>query len=172
MLPELSQNFQHLASRDRFVRPLHCFMSTKADVLAITQRFAAALDNESYETLRSILAPDCGYEVRGETFIGHDAIIESYRHHGAIARRLFHAIEYRSELRKTGPRTICISFFDRITEKEMTHEYQCRQHLDVGLGGFITRIRHEELPGEREGLREFCAACGVNLDQATDKESS
>jgi hypothetical protein len=147
-------------------------MAVTPNINEIAHRFANALDQENYEAVRVMLAPDCRYEGRTETLVGPDAIVSSYRHHGATAQRLFDTIEYRSEPVRIDDHTACIRFFDSISKHGRTHVYQCQQRLQLRSDGLIASIRHEELPGARERLLEFCAACGVTLDDATDKHTT
>jgi hypothetical protein len=147
-------------------------MAATPSINEIAHRFAGALDREDYEAARAMLTPDCRYEGRTGTVVGPDAIVSSYRHHSATARRLFDTVEYRSEPQRIDDDTACVRFFDCISKHGQTHVYQCQQRLQLRSDGLIASIRHEELPGARERLLEFCAACGVTLDDGTDNHTT
>jgi hypothetical protein len=133
------------------------------DVLAVARGFAGALDRENYKAARAMLAADCGYQGPAGALLGPDAIVSSYRDQDTAARQLFDAVEYRSKITRTGADNACISFSDHIVSGGRKHVYRCRQRLHFRPDGLIDCIEHEELPGERERLLRFCAACGVNL---------
>jgi hypothetical protein len=129
-------------------------------LLDSAQRFAAALDAEDYESVRALLAANCSYHSPGGLLTGPDAILASYREHGQSASHRFDKIEYRSAVESIGPREALITFVDRVTLRRATHEFRCQQRIRIGVGGLIEEIRHEEIPGERERLREFEASAG------------
>ena len=138
-------------------------MPMQTNVTEIAQRFASALDREDYEAARAKLAADCRYEARTEVVAGPDAIVSSYRSQGETARRLFDAVDYRSEPVNAGADTACVAFSDRLSKHGRTHTFECQQWLYFQPDGLIARIVHEDLPGERQRLLEFCATCGVTL---------
>jgi hypothetical protein len=123
--------------------------------LTIARRFAAALDAEDYMSARALLAEQCVYETGGAVVVGVDAIIESYQTNGKAAQRRFDEIEYASYVEKTGPWSAVIDFTDRVRLGSEWHEFRCRQHVKVGQSGLVEKIKHEDLPNEREQLKEF-----------------
>jgi SnoaL-like domain len=133
-------------------------------VLAVARRFARALDRENYDAVEGLLAADCGYQGPVRALLGPEAIVSSYRDQAALARQLFDAVEYHSEIATTGADTACVSFSDHIVSGGRKHVYRCRQLLHFRTDGLIDCIEHEELPEERDRLFRFCAECGVNLD--------
>jgi hypothetical protein len=126
---------------------------------------------EEYDVVRALLAPDCQYETRTGPIFEADAIVDSYRDAGKKARLLFDTVEYESVLLSAKADTADISFSDRLTKDGKQHLYRCRQRLSFNPGGLLSRIVHEELPGERQRLLEFCAGCGVNLIDANPGRS-
>jgi hypothetical protein len=127
-------------------------------ILELARRFAAALDGEDYETARASLAAGCVYEAPEGELIGPEAIVASYSQNGVAARGRFAKIEYTSEVAATGPAEAVITFTDRVMLGGQWHAYRCRQHIRLDATGLIEHIRHEELPGERERVRQFEAA--------------
>jgi ketosteroid isomerase-like protein len=143
----------------------------KASALELASRFARALDQGDYDIVRALLAPDCHYETRTGPIFGADAIVDSYRDAGKTARSLFDNAEYQSALLGAKADSADISFSDRLSKDGRQHVYRCRQRLFFNPGALISRIVHEELPGERQRLLEFCAGCGINLTDANPGRS-
>ena len=123
--------------------------------MKIAQQFAAALDVEDYTTARALVSPECVYDIGAAKLVGVDPIIDSYAKNGEQAKTRFDAIEYASRVEPTGSAAAVITFTDRVCLAGKWHEYHCRQHLSVNDAGFITAIRHEEIPGERDRLTAF-----------------
>ena len=53
-------------------------------------------------------------------------------------------------------------FADQLSCGEKNHIYRSRHFLDFSLAGEIVRIRQEEIPGERQQLKEIIKECGVD----------
>jgi hypothetical protein len=134
-----------------------------AMILQSAQRFAAALDAEDYEGVRATLAADCVYHAPEGLQIGPDEIVKSYRQNGASARDRFEKIEYESRVEAIGPTDALITFIDRVTLRGAWHEFRCRQRIRIGAGGLVEQIWHEEIPGERERLRQFEAGAAGRI---------
>lgn len=118
-------------------------------------RFAAALDAEDDVAVSACLASGCEYEAPEGVLIGPEAIVDSYRKNAVAARGRFAKIEYASEVATVGRAEVVITFIDRLMLGGVWHEHRCRQHIRLNRAGLIEHIRHEELPGERERLRQF-----------------
>lgn len=129
----------------------------------IAQQFADSLNADDYETVRALLAENCRYQARTETITQPDAITRSYRANSLFARTLFDRVEYSSEILQSVSDTARITFVDKLHKGDRTHVYQCQQTVHIRPDGLIDRIKHQELPGERERLLEFCASCNVHL---------
>jgi hypothetical protein len=118
-------------------------------------RLAAALDAEDYVAARAVLAVGCVYHTGTTTLTGQDVILASYRANAEAARGRFDEVGYASRVELSGEAEAVITYTDRVRRGGEWHEYRCRQHVRVGPAGLVEEIRHEELPGERERLREF-----------------
>jgi hypothetical protein len=151
--------------------PGYFLLPVKASVPELALRFARALDLGDYDVVRALLAPDCHYETRTGPIFEADAIVDSYRGASKTARSRFDIVEYESALLGAGIDTAEILISDRLTKNGRQHLYRCRQRLFFTPGGLVSRIVHEELPGERQRLLEFCAGCGVNLIDANPGRS-
>ncbi len=124
----------------------------------VAARFAAALDADAFEVVRPLLAPECVYEVRGETLVGRDAILRSYAAASRAGRRRFDHVTYASAVEDTEVGAL-VRFVDVLGLGGREHRHTSHQHLTLGPSGSrVTRIVHEDLPGEREALAAFEAA--------------
>ena len=162
----LSMVIALVALKPRLSEGMNCNYPTrqmKHSPTELALRFARALDREDYDVVRALLAPDCRYEARGGPISGADAIVDSYRCAGRTARSLFDTVDYESGLISAHANVADISFSDRLTKDGKQHLYRCRQRLLFTPGDLVSRIVHEELPGERERLLEFCHASAVIL---------
>lgn len=117
-------------------------------------QFAAALDAEAYDEAIALLADECVYESPDGTLTGPEPIIASYRDKGEGASSRFDEITYRSQVEPIGDE-FAVTYFDGLRKGDRRHEFRCRQWLRVNTDGRIAAIRHEELDGERDRLREF-----------------
>ena len=134
-------------------------MPTK-DALAVAKRFATALDRCDLAEAGLCLASDCHYEIGTQQLIGPDAILASYCENAEWAGRALEQVIYESAVEE-GQEGLSVLYTDRIVHRGLTHQYSSRQHLTINDDGQITRIVHEELPGQREKLDEFLSQCGV-----------
>lgn len=125
------------------------------DSLVIARNFASSLDAEDYATTALLLAEDCVYHIGDATLVGREAILASYQKNGQSAKQRFDAIEYTSHVEMTAPTRAVVSFTDGLHLGNRAHEFRCRQHLDISPTGLITHIQHEEIPGERQRLKDF-----------------
>ncbi len=130
------------------------------DSLSIARRFASALDRCDFREAAQYLAPDCRYETGHGELVGVDAIIASYRESAEWGRRSLDQTIYESAVEQHAG-YFSVLYTDRIIHHGEVHEYHSRQHLWLDDAGLVTRIVHEELPGEREALDDFFARCGV-----------
>mgnify|MGYP000885101595 CR=1 FL=1 len=132
--------------------------------LAPARAFASALDRDDFATARPFLSSRCVYEVRGSVLEGPDAILASYENATRDARAQFDEVFYESEVEATatGAR---IHYTDIVRRNGREHRHRCVQHLTFAADEKITRIVHEDLPGEREAVRAFLADCGEAAHQ-------
>ena len=141
-------------------------MPIEKNIMEVARRFARALDRDDYETVRSMLAADCCYVARDETLFGRDAITASYRENSRLARALFDQVEYSSSVTESADgRDAGILFSDHLRHRGGEHIYKCLQIIGLNSDGLIRSIHHQELPGQRENLLQFCALNGIELSE-------
>jgi RimJ/RimL family protein N-acetyltransferase len=130
-----------------------------SQTVARARYFAGKLDADHFECARPMVAPDCVYDVRGETHVGRDAILASY----AAATRFAHSlpcdVRYESAVHEE-PGGVRIMFTDVLSHAGREHRHVSLQHLTFDANGAIARIVHEDIPGERETLRTFLDQLG------------
>ncbi len=129
--------------------------------LSATTAFAHALDRDDFVAAEGFLAPGCVYESPNEVLEGPAAIIAAYRGNAESAVRDFDKIEYDSIVEPAGGNAARITYVDRITHHGKSHEYRCRQVVEVGDDGKIVHIKHEEIPGKREALLAYLDEVGI-----------
>ncbi len=130
------------------------------DPLEVAQRFASALDRSDFAEAARYLSPDCHYQTATVELVGPAAIIGSYRESAEWGSRNLDRVIYESAVQQTAG-GLAVLYTDHIFLQGQQHDYQCRQHLTIHDNGLITRIVHEELPGERERLEHFFSLRGV-----------
>lgn len=126
----------------------------------IAQSFAASLDAEDYAMASQYLAEDCVYHIGETVLVGRNAILDSYRTNGESAKKRFTSVKYTSHVEMPEPNHAVVLFTDRLYLGKQSHEFRCQQHVEIGSDGLIKMIRHEEIPGERQKLKEFEAGLG------------
>lgn len=131
-------------------------MPSEKERRQIAERFAAALDRDDYDAASELLASDCRYEISNtETLVGPAAIVGSYRAHSERAKQSLDEVRYESQVETKKDGAIPILFIDKIRKGSRHHVYSCRQFVSMNAANRVTKIRHEELQGERERLRRF-----------------
>jgi ketosteroid isomerase-like protein len=135
---------------------------TGSGALAVVRRLAAALDADDFTTARGLLAPDCVYVGREETWNSAEAIVASYADASAWAHRTFDEVRYESETGPAEDDAVTVTFTDYLLKAGgRWHRYRCRQTFTVGAAGRIVRIVHHDLPGEREALEAYFRENGI-----------
>jgi len=127
------------------------------------QEWKAALDADDFAAAEALIAPDAVYSVAGDTLVGPSAILDSYRQASCAAHAAFDAVGYRSTIVAETDRDIAIRFFDDLRFGDRTHVHQCEQDVELSNEGLITRIRHRDIPGQRELVRQFMSEVGTRL---------
>ena len=131
-------------------------------VLHVANSLARALDRNDFMTAAGWIAPDCLYEVRGETVVGATAILASYADSANWAMRKFDEVRYESEVGAPDQATVAVLYTDYLQKAGgRWHRHRCRQHLTVGDAGRVVRIVHEDLAGEPESLEAYFKECGI-----------
>ena len=118
--------------------------------IEIATRFAAALDAESYDDARLLLADDCVYESPGGTLIGPEAIIASYRNNGEQAASRFDEVKFCSQVERFEDE-FAVTYFDGLRVGDRRHEFRCRQWLRGNAEGGSSRSATRRSPANGIG---------------------
>jgi ketosteroid isomerase-like protein len=137
-------------------------MPDPTEVLAIARSLAQALDRNDFAGAARWIAPDCVYVMRGREIAGAPAILASYAESAEWAARQFDEVRYESEVSLGENGSAAVLYTDYLLKAPgRWHRHRCRQHLTLGAEGRVTRIVHEDLPGETESLEAYLRECGI-----------
>jgi hypothetical protein len=124
--------------------------------------FAAALDSDDFSAAEVLLSLKC-VNVSGRLVSeGREAIKNSYRKRSKRAQELFDGVYNKGDVLSSSETSAEILFADQLACGEKNHIYRSRHFPDFSSAGEIARIRQEEIPGERQRLKEFIEECGVS----------
>ena len=133
-----------------------------AGVSAVVSALARALDADDFATAGTLLADDCVYQTGRTSLRGPEAILASFAEASARARRDFDEVRQASDVGPVAGTTVTVTFTDYLLKAGgRWHRHRCQQAFTVGAGGRVTRIVHQELPGEREALAAYFRECGL-----------
>jgi hypothetical protein len=131
-------------------------------VTQVATALSQALDRNDFIGAAMLIATDCVYEVRGDAIIGSAAILASYADTATWVEQVFDEVRYESVVEALRGDTVSVLYTDYLMKVPgKWHRHRCRQHLTVGDEGRVTRIVHEDLPGEPESLEAYFADCGI-----------
>jgi len=123
---------------------------------------ALALDADDFARAGRHLDPECMYELGNEVLQGPEAILASYEEATRWAHAQLDEVRYESVVEGEENGTVTVLFLDDIRRGEHRHRHRSRQHFTVGESGKVTRIVHEDPPGEGEALLDFFRRCGLS----------
>lgn len=135
-------------------------MENNLNSIKIAQ-LANYLDTDQFEKVRELIASDCVYFSSSDKLIGPDKIINSYREHTEYAHGTFDKVIYESVIQKMTSAEFAVLYKDIISKNGKTHEYTCKQIISFNSENLISTIKHEELPGEYEKLKDFYNEIGL-----------
>lgn len=130
--------------------------------LEVVETLATALDHDDYETARSLLDPEVTYEVGGESIVGPEAVVQSYRRASEMAHALFDEVEYDHEIvNSSDESTFLIRYRDSLMVEDEIHVHLAEQEVTLGRDMLVTQIVDQVVPGERKKVDEFMARHGI-----------
>ena len=136
----------------------------------LARRFARSLDDEEYFSAARCLASTCEYQIAGKVHIGSDAIITLYRKSADWAARTLDGIRYESNVRAGDAGAVIVEFVDYLEHCGRNHMHRCEQHLTFDERGLISKIKHVELPGEKDAVERFFSLVGLSSDKRQGEE--
>lgn len=123
--------------------------------------FAKALDAGDWAGVEALVARGCTYRIRGDTVVGAEPIVGSYRRIAEWVDSTFDAVRYESEVKPHDGDRARIRFRDLIDHGPHHLDFRCEQLIAVDGSGAIIDIEHVDIPGEPEKAAAFNRACGV-----------
>jgi hypothetical protein len=90
-----------------------------------------------------------------------DQIVNSYKEHTEYAHSTFDKVIYESSVQEINSSEFSVVYKDVISKNGKTHEYSCKQFITFNSENLISKIKHEEIPGEYERLKEFYHEIGI-----------
>jgi hypothetical protein len=137
-------------------------MTATESARPIVEAFARALDACDFAAARVMMAPDCAYELRGETLVGPDVVLDSYARSAAWAQRHLDEVRYESEVVRESGSGCTVLYTDYLLKTPgRWHRHRCEQDVFVDARGRIARIVHRDLEHEAERLEAFLSAAGI-----------
>lgn len=128
----------------------------------IATKFGSCLDNDQYDAFRSILAPNCHYEIGGKVLKDKDSIAGLYEKNMKEGKLKFDDLQWgKSRIEKVSESEYDVYFSDFLKHKGIEHNYNCKQRVTVNDENLVCEIVHFELPGEKESLMEFYERVGL-----------
>lgn len=137
------------------------------DPVEVVETLATALDEDDYDTARSVLDPEVVYEIGGNTLIGPDAVVDSYRKSSELAHQLFDEVAYDHEILGTDEgAAFRVRYRDLLTAGGETHAHFAEQEVTLGRHWVVVKIVDRPMPAEREKLEEFMARHGISRPES------
>jgi hypothetical protein len=131
-------------------------------------KLTKALDANDFATASLFIANDCIYEIGSQYIVGRDKIIALYKENADWARTSIDDVVFESQVDAEGDGFL-VNYTDKITHKGMKHIYRCQQLLSFNKQGYVNKILHREIPGEKESLEAFETKAGIIRPKHTAK---
>ncbi|MGZ3809877.1 MAG: hypothetical protein ACXVCE_17465 [Bacteriovorax sp.] len=132
------------------------------DFLETAKNFASKMDSDDFDTAKNFLNSTCEYISGDKIFIGPEQIMQSYKEHSDFAKSTFESVVYESSVKLIDFRSFEATYVDIISKNGKTHTYTCKQILDFDQTNKIVRIRHFDIPGEYDRLKQFYSEVGLS----------
>jgi hypothetical protein len=130
-------------------------------VVDLIERFASALDRDDFDLAITMLGSDCIYETASETLQGPEAVIKSFKDATEWAHKNLDSIIYLHTIEECQDCKNAIRFVDDVVHRGKQMRHQCLMHVTTGDKGKITKLRLEDLPGEKQKVADFLQVVGV-----------
>ena len=129
----------------------------------VAKKFGTFLDQDDFENFKTILSENCIYEIGEQVLRGRDSIAGLYEKNMKEGKVKFDVLIWgQSKVRVVGDNEFDVFFSDFLKHKGVEHHYKCKQRLKINGQGFVEKIVHMELPGEKEALVKFYEQVGLS----------
>lgn len=130
-------------------------------LLAIAENFALKMDQDDFDSAKEFLSVSCEYVSGENIFKGPEEIMSSYKNHSDFAKTTFESVIYKSKVCALDDRSFEATYFDILIKDGKTHTYSCKQIINFGEDNKIISIRHVDISGEFERLKQFYNEVGL-----------
>ena len=128
----------------------------------IATLFGQYLDQDDFVQFKTILAPDCQYEINGKLLTDNETIAGLYEKNMKEGKLKFDELRWgEAVIKKVTDDQFDVYFSDFLTHQGITHNYHCKQRVTINAAFLVSKIEHIELPGEKEKLTAFYAKVGL-----------
>ena len=134
-------------------------MNPKQEVAA---QFGISLDNDDFETTKSLLSGDCSYIIGDTTLNGPVGICKSYKDNMIAGRKKLDDLVWgESRIEPLEDDKFYVHFTDYLYHKAQKYTHRCKQLLFVNADNLICRIEHIHDEDEQERLNSFYREVGI-----------
>lgn len=130
--------------------------------IQIAEEFGKALDQDNFEQLRKLLAPQCTYCIGDIKLIGPEAIASSYEQNMLEGRETLDELAWgESGIEEVDDYEFILHFTDHLKHRGHSFIHRCQQRVVVGEDKTIIEINHVENVAEADKLNEFYKKVGL-----------
>ncbi|MDG2012085.1 MAG: hypothetical protein P8J33_01175 [Pirellulaceae bacterium] len=128
----------------------------------IAEEFGKALDQDNFEQLKKLLAPQCTYCIGDIELIGPEAIASSYEQNMLQGRETLDELAWgESGIQKVDENEFILHFTDHLKHRGQSFIHRCQQRIVVGEDKTIVEISHIANDDETHKLNEFYKKVGL-----------
>ena len=136
-------------------------MATMNEPLETLERVATALDDDDFDTLRSLLEPNCVYDAdRDGSVVGPDAIADVFRRNSEWGRSRIQYIKFTHVIDANDLTKIL--FIDDLEHNGRKIRHVITMHVAFSAHGLVQSLSLEYAPGERGRLHKFFREAGIS----------
>jgi len=100
----------------------------------IAKLFGTSLDQDDFETTKTVLSDNCEYDIGSETLVGAIAICNSYEQNMIAGRKKMDKLEWgKSWIESINDNQYFVHFTDYLTHKGETYTHCCKQKLTIAF---------------------------------------
>ncbi len=126
-------------------------------------RFGVSLDNDNFETTKSLLSNNCKYVIGDNVLLGSDTICDSYKQNMLEGRKKLDKLVWgKSVIETINDSEYIVHFTDYLTHKGVSYIHRCKQHLKINRRKKIFFIEHISDLEEQKRLDDFYEKVGLS----------
>ena len=130
--------------------------------IQIAEEFGKALDQDNFEQLKKLLAPQCTYCIGDVKLIGPEAIANSYERNMLEGRETLDELAWgESGIEAVDDYEFILHFTDHLKYRGHSFIHRCQQRVVVGEDRMIIEINYVENVAEANKLNDFYKKVGL-----------